>query len=49
MSDFLQIIDKNKIAIKNNIEEHRTDDGIKNIQFHITEYMLLSSSYTDAR
>lgn len=40
-------VDDNKVEIKNNIELHKDDNGIKNIQFDITQYQLLSQTYNN--
>lgn len=39
-------VNENIVAIKNNIEEHKDDEGISKIQFDITEYKLLSETYS---
>lgn len=40
-----QILERNITKIKEKIEEHKNDEGIKNIKFHMTEYLLLSDCY----
>jgi len=38
-------VNDNAVAIKNNIESHKNLEGISKIQFDITEYKLLSTTY----